>query len=422
MFLRRSLRIMGYAHATLVFTLLIPLMYAIAGLSDPAGAGVLYIKCLLISVPIIVAERAAKRIKSLVAYIAICVALLASVWGITVLFIASGAYAVCYCIGMSAETLFIVLKRLQRRLKESPRRKESDPLAAKEEEFLDTPSLTFLWYFVVVYVLGLFLKSKALCDMAFYSAVAYLFLALFTTYFNATRSYLEINKRIKGISARRLYGVGFFMLLLFSVLLLIGIGPSVFLINHRQYIDVSRWLEGVQFTPNEYQSQMEIDGISPGGMSMMEMMYDGEPVPEPSVLANILFWVVAVICILGLIYGIIQAIRQVFKDFRNSLDENEDIIEEIQGKEKFDREEMLVKGHRRAGSAAEKIKRRYRKMIRKNRKDRPAPHESPTEIEEGAGLKDDEQMQQLHKAYEEVRYGQCDGIGVGGRKLDAYNR
>lgn len=408
MILNRSLKIMGYVHATLIFALLIPSLYAIAGLSDPAGDGVLYIKCFLVLIPVIVTERAAKCVKHLIVYIVICVALLAGVWGITALFNASGAYAVCYCIGMSAETLFIVLKRLHRRLKESPRRKESDPLAAKEEEFLDTPSLTFLWYFIVVYVLGLFLKSKALCDMAFYSAIAYLFLALFTTYFNATRSYLEINKQIKGIPTRRLYGIGFFMLLVFSLLLLAGILPSVFLANHRQYIDISRW----EFGPYEYQSQMEFDGISLGDMSMMEMMYDDEALPEPSKLENILFWVVAGICILAFVYGIIMIIRQIFKDFRNSHDENGDIIEEIQGKEKSDREEMLVKGHRRAGSVTEKIKRRYRKMIRKNRKDRPAPYESPTEIEEGAGLKDDEQMQQLHKAYEEVRYGKMNAYMV----------
>ncbi len=401
MILNRSLKIMGYAHATLIFALLIPSLYAIAGLSDPAGDGVLYIKCFLISVPVIVTERAAKRVKHLAVYIVVCAALLAAVWGMFALFNDSGAYAVCYCIGMSAETFYIVIKRLKGRLKESPRRKERDPLAAKEEEFLDTPSLSFLWYFVAVYVLGLFLKAKALCDMAFYSAVVYLFLALFAAYFRAARSYLEINKRIKGIPTRRLYGIGFFMLLVFSLLLLAGILPSVFLANHRQYIDISRR----EFVPYEYRSQIEFEGMSSVDMSMMEMMYDDEPVPEPSKFANVLFGVMAGICILAFAYGIIMAIRQIFKDFRNSYDENGDIIEEIQVKERSDREEMLVKGHRRAGSAAEKIKRRYRKMIRKHRKDRPAPYESPTEIEEGAGLKDDEQMQQLHKVYEEVRYG-----------------
>ncbi len=94
-----------------------------------------------------------------------------------------------------------------------------------------------------------------------------------------------------------------------------------------------------------------------------------------------------------------------FQDFRNSRDENGDIIEEIKDKEKSDREEMLERGRRHTDSAAEKIKRRYRKMIRKHRKDRPAPFESPAEIEERAGLRDDEEMQVLHRAYEGVRYG-----------------
>lgn len=404
----RSMKIMGYAHATLIFALIIPFMYAVAGLSDPAGDGVLYIKCLLISIPIIVTEVSARRIKYFAAYIVICVALLAGVWSTAALFNDFGAYAVCYCIGMSVETFYVALKRLQGRLKEAPRKKESEPLAAKEEEFLDTPSLSLLWYFVVVYVLGLFLKSKALCDMAFYSAIVYLFLALITTYFRATRSYLDINKRIKGIPTKRLYGVGFFMLLFFSMLLLAGILPSVFLANHRHYIDISRWFEGVKFVPYEDQGQMEFDEASPGGMNMMDMLYGDEPAPESSELANILFWVMSAICILVIVYVIILAIRQVFKDFKNSRDENGDVIEEIKDKEKSDREELLANGFHRADSAAERIKRRYRKMIRKHRKDRPAPHESPIEIEEGAGLKDDEEMKQLHKAYEEVRYGKYD--------------
>ena len=95
-----------------------------------------------------------------------------------------------------------------------------------------------------------------------------------------------------------------------------------------------------------------------------------------------------------------------FQDFRNSRDENGDIIEEIQDKGRSDMEEILEKRHRRTDSAAEKIKRRYRKMIRTHRKDSPAPYESPAEIEEGAGLQDDEEMRELHRAYEEVRYGE----------------
>ena len=403
MIVSRSLKIIGYAHATLLFALLIPFFYTMAGLSDPTGAGALYAKCLLILIPVVITDWAAKRVKYLAVYIGICAALLAAVWGIAILFHASGAYIVCYCIGMSAEILFIALKRLQDRLKESSRRKEEDPLAAKEAEFLDTPWLPLLWYFVGIYVLGLCLNGKALCDMAFGSAIVYLFLALIATYFRGTKGYLETNKRIKGVPTRRLYGVGLAMLLLFVGLLLIGILPSVFLASHRQYRDVRGWLQSSEMAPPEYPNEMEFSDA--GDMEMWEMLHDGEPAPEPSVFVNILFGVIAGVCILAVVYGILRVIRRVFQDFQNSRDENGDIIEELKDNGRTDREEKQEKGRRYTDSAAEKIKRRYRKMIRTHRKDRPAPYESPAEIEEGAGLKDDEEMQELHRVYEEVRYG-----------------
>lgn len=404
MMLNRILKIIGYAHATLFFALMIPLLYTVAELSDPAGAGALYMKCLLISVPVIVTERAIKRMKNLAAYIAICVALIAGVCGITALFSTSGAYAVWYCLGMSAETFIIAFKRLQDRLYESIRKKEDDLMVAKKEEFLDTPSLTLLWYFAVIYVCGLCLNAKALCDMAFYSAIVYLFLALIAVYFRETKVYLETNERIKGIPTKRLYGVSFSMLLLFSALLLAGILPSVFLADHRQYTDIRRWYEGMKPVPYEEQIAPEFGGLW-GDMGMIEPMYDSEEISELSPLVDMLFRAVSGACIFAIVYGIIRAIRQVFQEFKSSYDENGDIIEEIRAEEKSDREEMLEKGRRRADGAAEKIRRRYRKTIRKHRKDRPAPYESPAEIEEGAGLKDDEEMRQLHKTYEEVRYG-----------------
>ena len=404
MIVSRSLKFIGYAHATLFFALLIPLFYTMAGLSDPAGAGVLYGKCLLILIPVIIIDVAARRVKYLAVYIAICVALLTAVWGIAVLLHASEAYEICYCIGMTVEIFFIVIKRLLGRLKNSPRRKHNDPLAAKEEEFLDTPSLPFLWYFVVIYGMGLCMNGKALCDMAFGSAIVYLFLALIATYFRETKGYLETNKRIKGIPTKRLYGVSFAMLLLFLTLLLIGTLPSVFLASHRQYIEVRGWLKEFEPPPMEELDEMEFYGS--GEMEMLEMLYADVPASEPSPFWNTLFGVIAGVCVLVFAYGIFRAIKRVFQDFRNSRDENGDIIEEIADKEKSDKEELLGERHHRIDSAAEKIKRRYRKMIRKHRKDKPAPFESPAEIEENAGLRDDEEMQELHRAYEGVRYGE----------------
>lgn len=400
----RILRVAGYVHATLFFALMIPLLYTVADLEDPAGAGVLYLKCLLVAIPVIVTERAAKCVKNLVVYLLICVGQMAGIWFAAGLSNASGAYVVCYCIGMTAETFAISLKRLRGRLKESAHRKASEPFAPKEEEFLDTPLLPLVWYFVVIYLFGIFLNAKPLCDMAFYSAAVYLFLALFCTYFRATDAYLEMNKRTKGIPKRRLYGVSFSMLMLFCAFLLVSILPSALLADQRSYTDIRHWFDDVDFVSYEYESSSGFEGVASGGMGMLELITDGEPAPEPSKLMNGIFWIIGSVCILGLVYSILQFIRQLFRDFRDSHDENGDRIEALEEQDKAGTVIVTVRA-RSAESDAEKIRRRYRKTIRRHRKEMPAPHEAPAEIEEQAGLRDDEQMQQLHRDYEKVRYG-----------------
>lgn len=64
----RGLKILEYLHAVLFFATFVPLVYAVAAWSDPAGTGVFYLKCMLVAVPVLVTERAAKSAKSAVLY------------------------------------------------------------------------------------------------------------------------------------------------------------------------------------------------------------------------------------------------------------------------------------------------------------------------------------------------------------------
>ena len=57
---------MEYLHATLFFAMFVPLVYAGMKWTDPAGTGVLYLKCLLIIISVIVTEQAAKRVRSVI--------------------------------------------------------------------------------------------------------------------------------------------------------------------------------------------------------------------------------------------------------------------------------------------------------------------------------------------------------------------
>ncbi len=408
--LNKCLKMIEYIHAVLHFAVLIPLVYAVAELSDPAGAGMLYLKCLLIAVPIVLTDIAVRRAQSLVVYIlscgAIIVCLAGEMRGVLYLSAGNGQLTLeqkCYVCGILVETLIIAGMRLYNRVKEAARERE-DPLAAKELGMLNCPALSHIWYFVVFYMLGICVNGKSMCDIAFASTIVYTVLALAYEYICAARAYLDINKRTKGISRRRLYGIGLSMLLLYGGLLLVGMLPSVFLIQQRQYTDFREWFSEVELAPLDYVGVGGFETPIQGG-GIMELILDGEPAPEPSKLVTVVFWVIGALCVLVFGYGVFLIIRQVFRDFRNGRDENGDVVEEIKDELSQKEEHIYRKRYRGMESEAERIRRRYRKMIRKHRKERPAPYESPAEIEACAGLKDDEAMQQLHTAYEAVRYG-----------------
>lgn len=409
--LAKVLKLAEYVHATLIFALFIPLLYAVGQLYGATGTIALYLKCLLVALPVVVTEQAVRRVKSLALYGLVCMALTAGIAYITgafVCFLHQRRYLeiheLCYCIGMVLETLFIAIKRLRDRLRAAVRKKDDGFLEDLEESFLNTPSLTLVWYFVAMYVFGICFYSKMLCDLAFFSAIVYLFLALGYKYFETTKEYFWLNKRTKGIPKRRLYSISAGMMLGFGMLLLIGILPSVLLAGQRRYSDIRTWFDDIEFIPYDFEYDAEIQGAADGGANWMELLNDGKPAPKPSKVVTIVCWVLVAVCIACFAYGIVQAVRQVFRDFKNGLDENGDKIEELEGKDNiFGEETLKLRSH--GGSEAEKIRRRYKKMIRKHRKEKPAVFESPIEIEELAGLKDSEEMQALHKEYEAVRYG-----------------
>ncbi len=410
---KKGQKAMEYLHVTLLLALFVPLVYAVTGWSDPAGTAVLYLKCLLAAVPVVVTGLAAERLRSVVLYFLSGVLLLvcvgAAAYAIVFMTDRGGGlvgYAYCYLAGMLVETIFLVIKRFADRVKAARQRRE-EPLAAEYVSVLERPSLSLVWYFVVFYLLGFLLNAELLCDISFYSAIVYTFLALAYEYFGATKNYLEINRRTKGISRRRLYGVSLCLLLIFALFLLLGMLPAILLAGQRQYTDIREWFSGIVPVPYEYENDTGFQSpAAAGGPDWMTILNDGKPAPEPSKIVYAVFFVLWAVCVLVFLGGVILLIRQVLRDFRSSSDENGDLVEEIED-DLFHPKEVFLSRRGRCGAESEaaRIRRQYRRTIRRHRKERPAPYESPTEIEERAGLLDDVQMQQLHREYERVRYG-----------------
>lgn len=398
------MRILTYLHATLIAMLVLPLLYAIAELQDADGEGMLYLKCLLILIPIVVTEIAVRRLKNPGVYLLSALAVTGAMWGAIRLFFAGSG--VLYPIVILAESIFTALIRFQERLRLARQQKEDDLYAAPAISLLNQPSFGFLWYFAVMYVIGILFYSKMLCDFAFWNGAVYFFVALAYTYITGTNHYLGLNKRTKSIPRKRLYIIGSGMLGLFAGLVLIAMLPSFFLAGQRRYTDIRTWSNNMQFA--EYQPEIPQQTGEDGypGDDWIMMLNEGEAPPEPSKLWTYLGWISAAAGIVFLLYEAIKMLRQVFQEFRDSFDENGDKVEELDDERSQKEERLNLRRSRKYDSEAERIRRTYRRTIRRHRKEIPAPYESPSELEKNAGLSEDEGMKQLHIKYEGVRYGQ----------------
>lgn len=100
-----------------------------------------------------------------------------------------------------------------------------------------------------------------------------------------------------------------------------------------------------------------------------------------------------------------QTIRMIFKQFRENYEENGDIVEEL--RENEEKAERLIKKKREPHfrSRREQVRYQYRRFIRKHRKGKPGAYETPYEIETLAEVAESEEGKEMHRMYEEVRYG-----------------
>ena len=182
------MKMLEYIHATLIVMLVLPVMYAVAGLKDADGEGMLYLKCLLIAVPIVVTGIAVRRLKNLGLYLLSCLAVTTAIWVVIRLFF--GGSGALYPTVMTAESLFIGFIRFQERIRLARQEKEDDLYSAPAVSMLNQPSLGFLWYFAVMYAVGIIFNAKTLCDFAFWNGAVYFFAALAYAYQISTKHYL----------------------------------------------------------------------------------------------------------------------------------------------------------------------------------------------------------------------------------------
>lgn len=403
-------RIAEWIHAALILALILPMLYCLTAEQPDIIGRNLYLKCLIIIFPVIATDYVIDLCKGLLSYLLSCAVISAAIAALGWILAGSLHQSFLiwvYLVILILETLFLMISRMSERLhrendKDSP--PLPDPTWRPSLDSLKTPSFAVLIYFFAAYVLAVNLNNPAVCNAALFSAAVYTVITVLHQYISETEDYLSLNKRTCNIPSKRIYGIGTGMLAIFLLLFIIVILPALFTISSRFYRDIrkSAALINIDYTEPARENEQEYEIQEP----MMEMLIaqDGEPEPPPAWLITLLNVLeVAVFTFLAAL--ILKAVYDTFRTFRETADENGDIVEELEDTSEGIKIKRIHVSRRKL-SERERIRKEYRKFIRRYRKERPARHESPTEIERNAGIAEDEECKEIHKHYELARYRQ----------------
>lgn len=397
----------GWLHATLIMAMITPLLYALGAKQQDTIGKTLYLKCLLIAFPIVITDLAIEKCRGLFSYLIISIVTFAATgiigWRIagpireSVLFWG-------YMLLLLGETAFVVICRITSRLQQKEAKdaaRGEDPSWRPAHDALREPAFPLLIYFLAVYGIALNVDNPSVCNAALFSAALYTPVTFLYHYICETENYLSLNKRTCNLPSKRIYGIGSGMLALFLLLFLLILLPALFTISGRHYRDLRKWTSPIEIDFTELPGE-RMEG-SPGEDPMALLMAEsGEPKPTPKWIIA-LSYVMEAFVFLFIIIVLVKSILSTFHAFRAAADENGDIVEELKDTE--DVKKITLPARRRKLSERERIRKEYRKTIRRHRKDRPAAYESPDEIETNAGIAGREDIKKLHRNYEAARYG-----------------
>lgn len=398
-----------YVHTILLLAIITPTIYALAVEAEDYNGRMLYFLGLLAAIPVLITGITIKKCKSLFLYLLVSVVsavvtLELAVWsGKAVL----GNLVWGYVFFLAAEIFWVILENFLERVSIDKDAKEGDTYAPDwkpRQGVFEKPRYGVLALFVASYVVGIGLSNPVLCNQALGSAVLYLFLTAVYSYVERTEEYLELHKRVCNLPSKRIYGIGGGMLAAALAVIALFVLGAAFTGKYRQYTDL-RDLELLSEISVEQFLPEETVQTGAGG-DMMEMLQkeaqEAEPLPY---WVEMIFRILTGIILLGFLVGVLQAIRMIFKQFRENYEENGDIVEEL--KENEEKAERLVKKkiepHFR--SRREQVRYQYRRFIRKHRKEKPGAYETPYEIETLAEVAESEEGKIMHRMYEEARYG-----------------
>ncbi len=405
---KRIKKFAGWIHASLVIAIVIPFLYALCAEQPDTVGQTLYVKCLVVLFPVIMTDIMIDKCKGLLAYLTLSVFLSAAT-------LAAGLFAaaslrhhffyIVYILVLLCETVLIIFNRMAERLnraKAAAASKGEDRSWRPVRSFLREPSFAVLIYFLAIYAVALNLDNPAVCNAALFSVALYTPVTFIYRYICETEKYLSLNKRTCNLPSRRIYGIGSGILAIFLLLLMTMALPALLTVSNRHYHDIRKWWDNIVIDYSDLIPENDTENIGEDPLEAFIAQY-GNSKPAPKWITA-LFHMVEIAVFIFFAMMLLKIIRTTFQDFRKISDDNGDIVEELNDTAETARIVPVLPDRRRL-SERERIRKEYRKTIRRHRKDCPAVYESPIEIETIAGIAGSEEGEKMHRQYELARYG-----------------
>lgn len=294
--------------------------------------------------------------------------------------------------------------RLARILAETPG--EIDEKTAPElweiPTFLDRPTAAHWSVFAFYYVIFLLTGKFDLLKYVFFLLLADIFVCFLFGYLDNMWRFIRENRRIANLPVHSIQKVGRILLLVSVILLGLIVLPSV-LYGQEPLTGLRSRIKPVELTPSTEMIEMMPEGFSGADFGMPEDV-PSEPPAWLVALGNVLFYLGAVVVSVVLLIVVYRVCRNALAYFAQG--EEDEIIflgtEESSGI-RAGRQISREKKERR-NSPNQRVRRLYKKTIRRAMKERPAGWETPSELEAKAELAREGSTDKLHILYEKARY------------------
>lgn len=410
------LRIVGWLHALMLFWCFYPFAALIFRL-DSQTEKKFALTGLFLLLPIILSWYAIMKLKYLILYFfvsLVCSAGYALLGALAGSALGIGFYP-AFAFSLLCSLLIFFIRgygrikkgQVQKMLRELP---SADLTRVDYSElevpvFLDTPSPLQWIYFALHYVLSALLKLSFYWHMIFYLFLADVFLCFIYLFTDSFYSFLHDHSKSANLPVKTMekvvkiiFGIACVILLAFTLPSLLYGKEPLSNITFEKTEPLEEWVpESEPLAPQEE-------------MPDWREMIDGEEEPKQPpawlvFLSQVIFYLICVGAVLAILVLIYRACRSAGKFFAS---ESEDEIRFLE-KGFDDQKENIKKGKLpwlKETSANMRIRKYYKKLLRKGLKGKPQGSETPTQLESMAGISEDESRRLLHDCYEKARYSE----------------